>query len=73
MIYTKHTSEVGQNVIQHFLFAYSLARYLLKSSVVFFIHGITGGLYSPEKYSLKSVVKFLKEKETEIEARKDGR
>jgi hypothetical protein len=40
---------------------------------VLFVHGITGGLYSSEKYSLKSIVKFLKEREAEIEARKNDR
>jgi hypothetical protein len=73
MIYTKHTAEIGQNVVQHFMFACSIAYYLLRSSVALFIHGITGGLYSPEKYSLKSVVKFLKEREAEIEARRNDR
>jgi len=73
MIYTKHTAEARQNVVQHFLFACSISQYLLRSSFVLFVHGITGGLYSSEKYSLKSIVKFLKEREAEIEARKNDR
>ena len=73
MIYTKHTSEVGQNVLEHFVFASSIGVYLLKSSLFMVLHGITGGIVSSEKYSIKAVIGFLKKSEEQIEARKNVR
>lgn len=73
MIYTKHTSEVNQNVFEHFVFASSIGVYLLKSSLFMIFHGITGGIVSSKKHSIEEIIRFLKKSEEQIEARKNVR
>lgn len=52
-IYTKHTAEVGETVLQHFLFTVRISKHMIVSSFLLVLHGITGGLYKmPEKFDI---------------------
>ena len=60
---TKHTRQVNETVFEHFIFACSISLQLLKSSIVFFVHGLMGGVISiPDKYNLTEMANFLLEK-----------
>jgi len=71
MFSTKHTREANQNYFEHFSFAYGLFSRTFVASLHFLLHGVTGGLYNaPEKYTLKSVNKFLTEQSGDLSKRK---
>ena len=60
---TKHTKQVNETIIEHFIFASSVSLRLLKSSIVFFVHGLTGGLINiPDKYNLLDMAYYLLER-----------
>jgi len=43
-IYTKHTQEVGETVIEHLWFTMKIGFFMVSSGVLLFVHGVTGGL-----------------------------
>lgn len=72
MFYTKHTSEVGETVFEHFAFTVRVASRMCASAFFLIIHGLSGGLIGmPEKYNLCSMKDALCEADQDREQRKE--
>tara|TARA_B100000287_G_C20033401_1_gene543392 strand:+ start:96 stop:395 length:300 start_codon:yes stop_codon:yes gene_type:complete len=59
-VYTRHTQEVDETVMEHFWFTFKLGTFMVSSGVLLLIHGLTAGLLpTPESMSIEGVRKKM--------------